>query len=115
MRDREKWRKYRLQSNWIAFKAEWNKYRAMLKSIRKTTLSNKVNRCDQDTKKLYAFVNSIIGRASENPLPKNDSIEQLAEEFAEHFMAKIKKIWDVLENHPTFKPEHRDIDQLKEF
>ena len=33
MRNRERtWRKYRLQSNWIAFKVERNKYRAMLKS-----------------------------------------------------------------------------------
>ena len=30
-------------------------------------------------------------------------------------MAKIKKIQDALENHPIYKPEHRDIDQLKEF
>ena len=60
----------------------------------------------QDTKKIYAFINGIIGRASENPLPKSDSNEQLAEEFVEHFMAKIKKIWDALENHPIYKPEH---------
>ena len=116
MRTRErKWRKYRLQSNWIAFKAEQNKYRVMLKSIRKTTLSDKVNECKQDTKKLYAFVNSIIGRVLENPLPKRDSNEQLTEEFAEQVMAKVKKIWDALENQATYKPECQDIDQLKEF
>ena len=52
MRNRERtWRKYRLQSNWIAFKVERNKYRAMLKSIRKTTASEKINECKQDTKK----------------------------------------------------------------
>ena len=78
----------------------------MLKSIQKTTVSKKINECKQDTKKLYAFVNNIIGRASENPLPNRDSNEQLAEEFAEHFMAKIKKIQDTLENHPIYKPEH---------
>ena len=70
---------------------------------------------NKDTKKLYAFVNGIIGRASENPLPQGDSDEQLTEEFAKHFMAKIKKIWDALENHPIYKPEHQDIDQLEEF
>ena len=66
-------------------------------------------------KKLYAFVNNIIGRASENPLPKRESDEQLTEEFTDHFMAKIKKIQDALENHPIYRPEHQDIDQLKEF
>ena len=116
MRNRErKWRKYKLQSNWISFKAEHNKYRAMLRSIRKTTLSDKVNEHEQDTRKLYAFINSIIGRPSENPFPKSDSDEQLAEEFAEYFMAKIKKIQDALENHPIYKPEHQNVDQLKKF
>ena len=116
MRNRERtWRKYRLQSNWIAFKVERNKYRAMLKSVRKTTVSEKINECKQDTKKLYAFVNNIIGRASANPLPKRESDEQLTEEFADHFIAKIKKIQDALENYPIYKPVHRDIDQLKEF
>ena len=87
----------------------------MLKSIRKTTVSEKINECKQDTKKLYAFVNNIIGRASENPLPKRESDEQLAEEFSDHFMAKIKKIRDALENYPIYKPVHQDIGQLKEF
>ena len=78
MRNRErKWRKYKLQSNWIAFKAEHNKYRAMLRSIRKTTLSDKVNECEQDTKKLYAFINSIVGKASENPLPRVTVVNNL--------------------------------------
>ena len=48
-------------------------------------------------------------------LPKSDSDEQLAKEFAEYFMAKIKKIWDALENHPIYKPEHQNIVWLKEF
>ena len=59
-----------MQSNRIAFKAEHNKYRAMLQSIRKSTLSDRVKECEQDTKKLYAFVNGIIGRSSENPMPE---------------------------------------------
>ena len=51
MRYREqKWRKYKLQSNWIVFKAKSNKYGAMLQSIRKSTLSDKVKECKQDTK-----------------------------------------------------------------
>ena len=68
-----------------------------------------------EIQKHYAFANNIIRRASGNPLPKRDNNEQLAEEFAEHFMATIKKIQDALENHPIYKPEQQDIDQLKEF
>ena len=104
-----------MQSNWIAFKVEHNKYRAVLQSIRKSTLNDKVHKCEQDTKKFYAFVNGIIGRTSENPMPKSDSDEQLAEEFTDYFMAKIRNICDSLENHPIYKPVHQDIDLLKEF
>ena len=101
-----------MQSNWIAFKAECNKYTAMLQSTRKSTLSDKVNECEQDTKKLYAFVNSNIGSSSENLMPKSDSGKLLAEEFTDYFMAKIRKIHDSLENHPIYKPVHQDIDLL---
>ena len=62
-----------------------------------------------------AFVNGIIRRTSENPIPKSDSDEQLAEEFTDYFLAKIRKICDSLETHPTYKPVHWDIDLLKEF
>ena len=104
------WRKYKFQP-----KAEHNKYRAMLQSIRKSILSNKVNDCNNDTKKLSALVNGIMGRASENPMPKSHCDEQLAEEFVDYFMAKIKKIHDSLKNYPTYEPVHQDIKQLREF
>ena len=87
----------------------------MLWSTRKSTLSGKVNECEKDTKKLYAFVNCYIGRSSENLMPKSDSDKQLAEEFADYFMAKIRNICGSLENHPIYKPVHWDIDLLKEF
>ena len=96
----------------MAFKAECNKYRAMLQSIRKSTLSDQVNDCNNDTKKLYTFVNGIIGRASENPILKSHCDEQLAEEFTYCFMVKIKKF---SENYPIYKPIHQDIKLLREF
>ena len=115
-RNRErKWTKYKLQSNWIAVKAECNKYRAMLQSIGKSILSDKVKECKQDTKKLYAFVNGILGRTSENPMPKSDSDEQLAEELVDNFMTKIKEILESIENHPMYKSVHQDVDLLKKF
>ena len=48
-------------------------------------------------------------------MPKSHCDEQLAEEFADYFIAKIKKIHDSLKNHPTYKPAHWDIKLLREF
>ena len=81
----------------------------MLWSTRKSTLSDRVNEYEQDTKKLYTFVNGTIGRSSENLMPKSDSDKELAEEFTDYFMAKIRNIHDSLENHPIYKPVHQDI------
>ena len=63
----------------------------MLRSIRKEDISTKVADCKQDTKKLYTLVNRIVGHTSENSMPKHDSDDQLAEEFANYFIDKIKK------------------------
>ena len=67
------------------------------------------------THRNYAFVNCIIGRASESPMPKSHCDEQLAEEFEDYFMVKIKKILDSLKDYPIYKPEHWDIKLLREF
>ena len=48
-------------------------------------------------------------------MPKSHGDEQLAEEFADYFMAKIKKIHDSLKDYPTYKPVHWDIKLLREF
>ena len=48
-------------------------------------------------------------------MPKSHCDEQLAEEFMDYFMAKIKEICDSLKSYPTYKPVHRDIKLLREF
>ena len=56
----------------------------MLRSIRKEDISTKVEACKQDTKKLYTLVNRIVSCTSENSMPKHDSNDQLAEDFANY-------------------------------
>ena len=104
------WHKYRLESNWTAFKHKHNKYRSMLRSIRKEDISTKVAACKQDTKKLYTLVNRIVGCTSENSMPKHDSDDQLAEEFVNYFINKIKKIRDDLKQHPKYIPSVREVE-----
>ena len=42
--------KYRLESNWTAFKVERNRYRKMIRSVCTQVLSDKVSGCGQDMK-----------------------------------------------------------------
>ena len=44
-----------------------------------------------DTKKLYKFIKNIISGKTQNPMPPNKTDEELANEFANHFLEKIEK------------------------
>ena len=95
MRRREAiWRKYKREDTWISFKVVRSKYRSELhSSAKKEILSNKVLDCGNDTRKLYALVNSLTGVPNNtNPLPECENYEQLAEDFVDYFMTKIKYI-----------------------
>ena len=87
----------------------------MLRSIRKEDISTKVAACKQDTKKLYTLVNRIVGCTLENSMPKHDSNYQLAKEFANYFMDKIKKIRDDREQHPKYIPSVREVESFSNF
>ena len=116
MRNQEwAWRKYKLPSNWRAFQIERNKYKSMLRSVWKTTLSKKIEECSNDTKKLYSLVNGLMGRTSENPMLKGESDDQLVENFVGFFMEKIKKIRDSLHDYDVYKPCFSESNKFSEF
>ena len=104
MRRREAiWRKYKRGDTWIAFKVARSKYRAELHRAKREILSEKVCDCGNDTWKLYALANALTGVSNNvNPLPECYSHEQLAEDFADNFMTKIKNMRDSLDIFPKY-------------
>ena len=65
------------------------KYNQMLKQTKTSTLSEKVKECGRDTKKLYKLVNELAGANKENPLPRDVSHKDLADQFPEYCLSKI--------------------------
>ena len=59
----------------------------MLKSAKKTTISEKIHTCNRDRKQLNKLVIELTSSVKENPLPVGNN--ELAEEFADFFMSKI--------------------------
>ena len=57
------------------------------------------------TRKLYTLVSNLMGTNPENPLPKSDNMEKLADEFADFFLEKIQKIRSELDEHPIYQLE----------
>ena len=56
-----------------------------------------------------------MGRTSENPMPKGESDDQLAENFVDFFMEKIKKICDSLHDYDVYKPCFSESNKFSEF
>ena len=74
MRREAIWRTYRRKDTWTAFKVVKSKYRFELQSSKREILSNKVLDCRNDTRKLYALVNSLTAVPNNtNLLPECDN------------------------------------------
>ena len=61
---------------------------------------------------MYALVANLTSTKSENPLPPNQSDEDLANIFADFFMEKIEKIRSSLDGHPKYEPSDDKITPL---
>ena len=105
------WLKYKLDSNWIAYKKEQNIYNRLLTYSKHQSLSKKINDLRGNTKGLYKLTANLTGVTPQNPMPQNKNDAQLAEEFTEFFIDKIDKI------HQQFHyiSETNDVPQLRKF
>ena len=93
-----------------------SKNRAELHRAKREILSEKVCDCGNDTRKLYALVSALTGVSNNvNPLPEYNNHEQLAEDFANHFMTKVKNIRDSMDIFPKYNPPMRHTPKLTQF
>ena len=116
VRNREHaWLKYKLNSNWIAYKKERNIYNRLLTYSKHQSLSKKINDLKGNTKGLYKLTANLTGITSQNPMPQGKTDTQLAEEFAEFFIDKIDKIRQQFQNTVAYVSEANDIPQLMKF
>ena len=101
--------------HWMALQVEQEKYKILLNSTKEETLGNGIADCGNNTKKWYSLVKHLTGRTPNNPLPKHDDEETLANEFADFFIWKIKKIRQELGNKPEYKPSPSNTPKLNSF
>ena len=76
----------------------------MLKDAKTMAVSNLIMECDRDIKKLYQVIYNMTGKHSIKPSPDSDSDKELANNFAEFFINKIKVIRDQLNEYPKLDP-----------
>ena len=95
-------RKYREDHQWLAYKTNKRRYNNMLFESKKINIANKVNQCNRDTKQLFRLVSKITSSTKDNPLPDRRSSQELADQFAEYFIDKIKKIRNNLNSYDRY-------------
>ena len=111
------WQKYKYKQNhlWVALQIEREKYKNLLTTTKTETSSNKVLECKQDTKKLYKLVHHLTSMKADNPLPKYENEENLANGFADYFMGKIEKIRQELNPNSKYTSSNDNIPILAEY
>ena len=90
--------------NSTALKIERQKYKRMLKDVKTQTICEKVADCNRNVKKLYSLMSYLTGIKVDNPMPEHTDEDHLADEFADIFMEKIKRIHDSLAEHSIYNP-----------
>ena len=76
----------------------------MLQAAKESFISADIMSHRQDIKYLYKVVTNVSGVRKENPIPPAESNQLLAEELADFFVDKIKKIKENLNQYDLFKP-----------
>ena len=115
-RNRERiWKRYPQEHTWKALKVERGKYKKMLRKAKQDSISEKVIECGRDLKQLYKLVEHLTGTKADNALPCRSSNEDLANEFADFFISKIRKIRDNLSQYEGYVPTRtKDIPPLSQ-
>ena len=115
-RAERKWRKDRSSYLWKAYRNAKYSYIKELKKCKKSAVSDQINRCGNNPKKLYKLMDKLLCRSSINPMPESESDKILCEDFSDHFLGKINKIRDALGSNPTFcLEEHSSKHRLDKF
>ena len=84
----------------------------MLKFKKCHSLHTLILESKHDTKKLYKVINNMISRKTQNPMPPSKTDEELANEFANHFLDKIEKIRSKLTTTRPYTPKAYSEDLL---
>jgi len=91
-RSERQWRKCHLTVHRLQYRADCLAVKNAISKAKSAHYLKKIENCEGDQKKLFAIVDSLLGRGKSNSLPSNQSPLSLAESFNEFFINKITAI-----------------------
>ena len=100
---------------WTAYKKTRNTYYGKLNTKKKTVLTEQIDECAGDSKKLHTLISNLTTKPDPTPWPEHSDKESLADEFADHFQDKILQIRKWFEGIPPHEePTDCSVPQLRE-
>ncbi len=103
------------------FKKQKNHVNWLLDKSRTDYYSAEIEKCGTDQKALFNLVKSLSGQVTDTPLPPHESIKQLAEDFGNFFVDKIRVIRTKLDSDASIMesivsdPVNAEIDEFSSF
>ena len=79
------------------------------------SIKEKVQDWKGDSKKLFQLVSNLTGTTKQESLPEYSDPTELANDFANFFIKKIKKIRDALDHHSTYEPTETTVPKFSQF
>ena len=79
------------------------------------SIEEKVQDCKDDSKNLFQLVAKLTGATKQKSLLEYLNPTEVANDFANFFINKIKKIRDVLDHHLIYRPTEASVQQFAHF
>jgi len=96
-----KWRVDKNESNFVVYKAQAKYYAGLLRSTRRKFYRSLVQKYSDNSRKLWATINKVIGNSKVKVLPTSLSEASLAKSFSDFFIGKVQKLSDKLNQNST--------------
>ena len=91
------WRKSKLTVHKEIYIEERQKVKSLISASKTKYFNEKIKDCEGNQKSLFTIVDKLLHRKQPSSLPKYTSLADLATDFSEFFVGKIRKIRDDLE------------------
>ena len=91
------WRKAKSTDSWNQYKLQRNKVSKLLNDSKRNYFNNLIEQNIYNTKELFKIMNGLLDNTKKNPLPDHSSSLDLANEFNNFFIDKIKNIREILD------------------
>lgn len=96
-----KWRRNKSIENLQAYKAQVKRFAVLLRDAKRNYYKSSINKYASNSKKLWAFLNKVVGSSNLKVLPTSVSEGTLAKSFSDFYTGKLARLGEGLNSKVT--------------